>query len=70
MEEPKPVEGDTQTVFVVKESDVAKTKVSQCQMGNHKWRKYSDDELACIICPTVTRFESAEIAKQELDKQA
>lgn len=30
--------------------------ITQCQ--EHKWRKESENEIACTVCPTVLRVEN------------
>jgi len=39
-----------QTVFSINEAEIEKNTVKQCT--EHRWRKVSDTELMCTICPT------------------
>jgi hypothetical protein len=45
---------DPQTVFTIKHSDIPKG-ITQCV--KHKWRKLSDDEVECSVCPTVCHID-------------
>lgn len=38
-------------VFRAHHGDIAKTGQRQCE--EHRWRKISDTEVACTLCPTV-----------------
>lgn len=49
--------GGNQTVFSVSHSDIRDRGVTMCK--THSWKKLSDNEVACIICPT------AQIVKPE-----
>lgn len=49
-QEPNPL--DPQTVYVIKNSEIAQTAKSQCRMENHRWRKLSDNEVICDLCST------------------
>jgi hypothetical protein len=37
-------------VFRISNAEIRKTGVKQCE--THRWRKLSDNELACTLCPT------------------
>lgn len=49
MEEKQP-EGIAQEVYRVSEADIKRRGIRQCV--NHKWRKLSDNEVACTLCNT------------------
>lgn len=40
-------------VFFNTEKNIRSTRVTMCSVDGHKWRKFSDTEIACEICPTV-----------------
>jgi hypothetical protein len=40
-------------LFRTTDAAIAKSRVSQCAGGNHKFRKSSDTEVSCLVCPTV-----------------
>lgn len=42
--------GENRTVFSVSHQDIAKTATRQCQ--KHTWKKLSECEIACTLCPT------------------
>jgi len=44
-------EKDNETYFN-SESNIQRTLVSMCN-GQHKWKKISENEIACTICPTI-----------------
>lgn len=43
--------------FFTSELDISKTCVTMCKEGEHAFRKLSDNEIACTICPTVKIVE-------------
>lgn len=40
------------------EAAIKKTKVTMCQV--HTWRKLSETEIACTICPTINIVANAD----------
>jgi len=42
--------GGNQTVFSVSHSDIKERGTTMCK--NHIWKKLSDMEVACTVCPT------------------
>lgn len=42
--------GEIRQVFAVKNSDIKNNGITMCK--KHTWRKLSDMEVACTVCPT------------------
>ncbi len=40
------------TVFTIKHSEIPKG-VTQCEAGNHAWKRINENELECTNCPTI-----------------
>lgn len=49
--------------FTVTEADMTSSRVGQCKMINHQWRKLNDNEIACEICPTVLTIYPEDMGK-------
>lgn len=47
------IEGAMVEVYRTTDAQIGKSRVMQCQFGEHKWHKLSDNEVACGLCPTV-----------------
>lgn len=50
------------TVNIAQENIVKKSKVSQCSMDGHEWRKLSENEVQCILCPTALIIEKEDMS--------